>query len=517
MATDWIRQEIKNPVGVNKSLDPTDVPENVWTDVLNVAFKGGKVSKSQGYAQTFGTPGGNPYYLIEATRTGILYWIYPTLTKIYRTEGSVHTDISRTVGGAYTGVAANYWNGGVLNAVPVLNNGVDVPQVWEYSSSTFVNAPGWPATLRAKVVRPYKNYLIAMNLTNASVLEPDSVQWSNASDPGFAPSSWALASPTSESGKAQLADTPGAIVDARPLRDMFIIYKEDAVYSMRYVGGVFVWQFRQLFNDVGMLAQDCVSEYEGQHFVVTAGDVYVHNGVNKKSVIDNKMREYLFSAIDKDFSSRTRVVADYGRTEMWIYFVSTNNTTGTCDTALIWNWVENTWTIRQIPNVAHIAYGVVDPQLADDWSADSASWDSDTTVWNDRNYNPSKLSMLMASPLDTKLYLLGGVSTFNGVNFTSRLEKVSMYFNDDHNFKSIQSITPHFTGTGTVISYVGHQNKQSDPITWKGPFTFTIGTDYKIDCKVVGRYISFKCDIDSAGTWTLNGYTLEGNAVVGSR
>lgn len=517
MPSDWIRQEIKNPVGVNKSLDPTDVPDNVWNDVINVSFKGGKVSKTQGYAQTFGTPSGDPYYLLTVIRSGVLFWVYPTLDAIYRTEGSSHVDISRTTGGAYTGTPVDNWNGGVLNSVPVLNNGVNVPQVWEYSSSTFENAPGWPVGLQAKIIRPYKNYLIAMNLTVGSVLEPVSIQWSNASDPGFAPTSWALNDTTSESGKAFLADTPGAIVDGRPLRDMFIIYKEDSVYSMRYVGGVFVWQFRQLFNDVGMLSQECVAEFEGKHFVVTAGDVYVHNGVNKQSVIDNRMREYLFSSIDKAYSTRTRVVADHGRTEMWIYFVGTNSTSGLCDTALIWNWTEDTWTIRDIPEVAHISYGIVDPQTSDNWQDDPLSWNSDTTVWNDRNYNPSKLSILMASPSDTKMYLVGDVSTFDGTTFTSRIEKNSMYFGDDHNFKSISSVTPHFTGNGVVTAYVGYQKLKSDPIAWKGPFTFNIGVDYKIDCKVVGRYISFKCEIDSDGSWSLNGYTLEGNAAIGSR
>lgn len=517
MATNWIRQEIKNPVGVNKSLDPTDVPQQVWTDVQNVSFKGGRSRKTQGHEQVFGTPGGDPYYLLSVVRDGSLYWVYPTLDKIFRTEGTTHTDISRLAGGAYTGTEDNPWNGGVLNSVPVLNNGVDVPQAWPYSDSEFTDLANWPSTLRTKIIRPYKNYLIALNLVDNSVNEPHSIAWSTAADPGTVPDSWAFNDPTKESGKAFLADTSGAIVDGRPLRDMFIIYKEDSVYSMRYTGGVFVWQFRQIFNDVGMMAQDCAAEFEGQHFVVTQGDVYVHNGVNKKSVIDNQNREYLFSSIDPNYFSRTRVIADYSKTEMWVCFVSTDSTTGYCDTALIWNWIENTWTIRELPDVATGAYGVVDPQTSDNWNDDPAQWNTDSTVWNDRSYNPSKLKVLLASPTQGKIFLVGNTSLFDSSTFTSTLEKVSMYFDDDHSMKSIQSVTPHVTGNGVINVKVGYQMLQSDPITWKGPFAFTIGNDYKVDCKVVGRYISIRFDIQSDGEWSFNGYTLEGNQVIGTR
>src|SRR5690606_3690877 len=132
-----------------------------------------------------------------AVRDGILYWIYPTLDSIYRTEGSNHTDITRP-DGPYAGTESDYWNGGVLNSVPILNNGVDVPQAWPYGANTFEDIASWPSTLRAKVIRPYKNYLIAMNLTDNSVLEPHSIAWSTAADPGFVPDSWADNDPTKE-------------------------------------------------------------------------------------------------------------------------------------------------------------------------------------------------------------------------------------------------------------------------------------------------------------------------------
>ncbi|KAB2362968.1 hypothetical protein F8B21_30935, partial [Escherichia coli] len=98
--------------------------------------------------------------------------------------------------------------------------------------------------------------------------------------------------------------------------------KEDSVYSMRYIGGLFIFQFQQLFNDVGILGPNCAVEFDGNHFVVGHGDVYVHNGVQKQSVIDAQVRKFFFSDINPDNYQRPFVLADHVNTEMWVCYSS---------------------------------------------------------------------------------------------------------------------------------------------------------------------------------------------------
>ena len=58
------RLPVKNPVGVNKSLNSADLPLTTWSDVRNVRFKDGKASKCQGYEQVFSnTPADTLYQL----------------------------------------------------------------------------------------------------------------------------------------------------------------------------------------------------------------------------------------------------------------------------------------------------------------------------------------------------------------------------------------------------------------------------------------------------------------------
>lgn len=512
------RVEIKNPVGVNKSLASADLPPNVWSNVLNVSFKNGKASKAAGYSSIFSPVPSDILHLAPSIESGILYWYEASYDKIYRTDGTTHLDVSRLVGGAYGATDDKGWTNCDLNTLVVMNNSADKPQCKFFGTDNFVDLPNWPATATCEVMRSYKNYLVALNINIAGTDYPTTVKWSSPADPGQAPGTWDETDATNDAGENSLADTAGAIVDGRKLRDSFIIYKEDAVYSMSYTGGVFVFAFKQLFDDVGTLSKGCVAEFDGKHFVVGQGDVYVHNGVQKSSVISGKMREYLFSNIKADAYKRTFVVPDYSNTEMWVCFCSSdNNDNLECDKALVWNWLDETWSLRQLPDIRYATFGIVDPQLPDDWNSAVGAWDTDALPWGENNYNPSKLKVIMTSSTNDKIYLVGNTTVFDDVIFTSTLERDGLSINDDRGMKFVSSVTPHITGEGAVQLYVGSQYIQDGPVTWKGPYQYNIGTQYKVDCRVTGRYIAIKFVTESVSNWSLNGYTLEFTPLAGRR
>lgn len=522
MALDLNRQEVKNPVGIISDLSPSDLPANSWGEGRNIRFKNGKVMKSQGHDAVFGAVPGSrePIFAMPYLSDLTPFWFVAAKDKIYRTEGAAYIDVSRLEGGAYTAGPGFPWNGGFLSGVAILNNGRDVPQfVTTFGGNNFKDLTNWPKTLRAKVLRPFKNYLVALNLTNDSVQQPTVLRWSSPADPGNVPYTWNITDATNDAGETPLADTAGAIVDGKKLRDQFIIYKEDSVYSMRYVGGVYVFQFQQLFDDVGMISQNCAAEFDGKHFVVGQGDVYVHNGVQKRSVIDGKIKNYLFSAIKAGSNSRIFVVPDYSSTEMWICFQSTASAVESdfCDRAAIWNWQDDTWTLRDLPEINYATFGIVDPRDPDYWDSDINGWNTDATVWGNATYNPSKNKILFVSGFNKKTYVLGESSTFDGVPFTSTMLHSDFYDGDDLHVKNVNSITPHITGTGECQIYVGTSMLQDSPARWHGPYRFQIGKDHKISCRVSGRYLGIRFDFDSVGSWELNGYTIETTRVGGKR
>lgn len=513
MALDLFRQEIKNPVGILTDPNPSDLPPASWSGGRNIRFRNGKVQKAQGHDRVFGlfpTGTGEVIHTMPFLVNATPYWFVNFSNKIYRTTGTSWVDMTRT-SGDYTASPDYRWNGGFLNQVAVLNNGRDLPQSLKTNDNKFVDLPNWPATHRCKIMRPFKNYLVALNITADSVNQPTVVKWSSPADPGEVPATWDPADATNDAGENPLADTPGAIVDGKKLRDQFIIYKEDSVYAMRYIGGVFVFAFQQLYDDVGMLAPNCAAEFDGKHFVVGQGDVYVHNGVQKKSVIDGQNKFYLFNAIRSGSIEQVFVVPDYANSEMWVCFQSTAEAQAGnySDRAAIWNWQDNTWTFRDLPQTVYATHGVVDPQEPDNWDVDSAAWNTDTTVWGYATYNPAMNKILMLSQANRAAYVVGETSLFDTATFQSRLERTDLYGDDDLLMKRVNSITPHIRGTGTCQIYVGASDILDSPVEWYGPFNYEIGQDYKIDCRVLGRYIGVRFEFDSSGTWELNGYTLE--------
>jgi hypothetical protein len=516
---DLNRIPVKNPVGIVSDPQPTDIPLATWNYAENVRFKNGKTTKAQGHSSVFPQPIEGPLFLMPYLSDNTPYWFSAGATQIFRTQGTSWQNVSRSTVGGYSATPANNWSGGFLNSVAILNNPSDTPQVMQPNESRFKDLPYWPANYRCRIMRPFKNYLVALNITQNSVEQNTTVKWSSPADPGEVPFTWDVTDATNDAGENFLADTPGAIVDGKKLKDSFIIYKEDSVYAMRYVGGVYVFQFQQLFDDVGMLSTNCCAEFDGKHFVVGQGDVYIHNGVTKQSVIDGKMKVYLYNAIKSAGVSNVFVVPDYNSSEMWICFQGTSSQglDGTADTALIWNWVENHWTIRDLPNIVHATYGVVDPQQSDAWDDDGAAWETDTTPWGNSSYNPSKTRVIMASRSANKIYVVGETSEFDGADFTCLLEKTNIYLDDDLSVKNVSSITPHFSGSGVVKAYVGSNMNPDAPTQWFGPYTFTIGTDTKIDCRVGGRYFGVRFELVSRGSWALNGYTFELTKPVGKR
>lgn len=520
MAMDLQRIEIKNPTGIMTDPKPSDLPMNKWSYGSNVKFRNGKSMMVEGYSQVYDTPPEPLLHVTSYLTQNTPFWIGASETKLRITSGGGGwVDYTRLVGGPYTASQTNNWNGGFLAGVAILNNGSDAPQSLLPSANNFTDLPNWPATYRAKVVRPFKNYLIALNLTVDSVLYPTTVKWSAPADPGEVPPTWDITDPTNDAGENPLADTPGAIVDGKKLRDAFIIYKEDSVYSMRYIGGTFVFQFQQLFDDVGMLSTNCAAEFDGKHFVIGRGDVYVHNGVQKSSVIDGAMKDLLFQSINGQEIQSTFVVPDYSNTEMWICFAQSAEATdlGYADRACVWNWTTNEWSIRDVPNLIGASSGVVDPQEAQDWDSDPADWDSDATVWGSQVYNPAKNKLVLVSNVNNKVYVVGETNRFDGQVFTSYLEKTDFYFDDDLRLKSITSVTPHISGLGVAKIWVGTSNIQDSPVLWNGPYLLNIGVDHHINCRHFGRYISIRIEMTSEKVWALNGFTFEFTPMAGKR
>ena len=498
----------------NRDLSPNDIPPTFFNDVANARFVDRQASTITGHSQVLGTPTVAPYWAIEWVKAGTSLWIYGGLTTLYKITGTTHAAVTRA-SGAYTTIASteNNWQGAILGGVLVANNGIDIPQSFLQTGSLFTDLPDWPSTLRCKTIVPFKNHLVAINLTDSGTAKPYSLRWSDAIPEGAATNgatTWTTSSTASEAAEATLGGTKGHLLNAVQLGNELIVYKEDSVYSLNYVGGSFTFNIREKFKDAGLFARDAVVDLgDGRHVMMSTNDVVAHNGVKLESVIDDQMRTFLFSQIDTTYYYRTFLAHNKIENEVWVCYPKTGATNGFPNRALIWNYRDNTWTLRELPNCQFIAKGLVNPALANTWTASTNTWNDSTLNWAQQEYNPAIDSLLICGTNATKLFLADSGTTFDGTSFTTTLERTGLHAGETNMVKSVTSMFPRIEGTGTVQISVGGENEPFSGVTYDGPFTYAIGTDHKVDCRVRGRYIAVKFEVPTDTTFKLSGYSLE--------
>ncbi len=101
---------------------------------------------------------------------------------------------------------------------------------------------------------------------------------------------------------------------------------------------------------------------------------------------------------------------------------------------------------------------------------------------------------------------------FNGSTMTAYIERSNIGLTRDvGSMKRVRRIMPKIYGTAgdTISVYVGARATPDSAITYSGPFAFTVGTDYKVDCRVSGRFISIKIQYAGTNTFRMSGFDIE--------
>ena len=87
---------------------------------------------------------------------------------------------------------------------------------------------------------------------------PTRVRWSNIATANSVPDSWDATDTTKSAGFNDIVSMKTALVDGAALGTNFILYSSDSIYLMEFVGGTFIFNFRQLFVVAGLISQNCV-------------------------------------------------------------------------------------------------------------------------------------------------------------------------------------------------------------------------------------------------------------------
>ena len=476
-------------LGVFPDLMPEELKDGAWSMCENMRFRAGFAERFRGMANVFGSISVTPYFITPYASVTTRMWVYCGLNKICVHDGTTESDITPT--SAPTGAIDNRWTGGAFNGVLVLNNGADVPIQWGgNTASPATSLSNWNANWRAKSIRPFKNFLVALGLTKTGTSYPHMVKWSNPAVPGSVPGSWDETNPANDAGEIDLAETPDVIVDALPMGDQLIIYKERSMYSMRYVGGQSIMAFQRLPGEVGMLAPGCAVDTPVGHVVLTAGDVVVHQGQGAVSIADGVIRKWIFNTMNSIRASRSFVVANPQKAEVLICFPSGDS--DVCDTAAVYNWISKAWGMRTLTDCTYAATGQInaDATLLQ-WDSDNDAWETDATAWSENEYAAAEARVLFSRLSAITAFDIG--TTDYGAEIASSLERMGMSLGAPERVKLTRSVRPRIDApTGTVLNIqAGGAMDAMDSPQWSGFTPFVVGTT-KADLFASGRFLALR-------------------------
>ena len=314
------------------------------------------------------------------------------------------------------------WSVTLLNGLLVATNGYDTAQMWPLASGVpSTSTPlrelrNWPsATSYCKSIAAFRTFLVGLNWQIGGTEYPNLVKWSTEAAALNPPNSWEESDATLDAGEYQLTDTPGKIIDGLPYGDSFLIYKEDSIYIMNFVGTPYIFSFKLLSPTIGLLSKNAVAEYEGGHFFIGNSDCYITNGQQVTPLLPNKLRREMFSDLNGDNYEKVFVAADYGRNEMLACYPAGVSTIP--NKALIWNWKDNTFSLRSIPDLYHINSGIAAITTGTTWNDHTEEWDSGAGIWGTGNYDNVLKNMVFAKP-DQKA-TISGATAANPVVITS--------------------------------------------------------------------------------------------------
>ena len=535
--------------GLNFDMRSNQLPVNQWSDARNVRFDNNRVIKANNFKLINDSNGvlvvpTEPYFIQQYRNPSEAFWILAGLADVWAVDddesAAAITKITRAAS-QYTTISSDRWNGGMFNGVGVLNNGRDVPQVWSpvNLATLLQDLPNWPASYKAKVIRPYLNFLVAFDITKASGTEyPIMVKWSDAADPGTVPVTWDETDPTHLAGEQVLADGPFSIIDAVPYAGALYIMTEQTTWAMTFIGGQYVFSFQRIFGQAGTIAQGCAAPIKDKLFVVTRDDIILHDGHTLQSIADKRVRKFFFDqasivTVDRSHNPVVEpnsipgmfVVPHVARSEMWIcYPVSGESTMAQ---ALVWNWKYDTWTFMDLPRCHFAASELPAPEsTGDTWDEDSVTtWDGETTqVWDDPSFlrYKEKFRAAMVSPaFNVAEYDRDRFTDVTGAAYRSYAERRGlapiglMYdqsvMNDKSAMKQIKGLWLTINGqTGAVLQvYIGGYDHPDDSPTEQGPFAYTIGTTDYLDVYMVNRFFSIRVEETTSNYWELTEYQLD--------
>lgn len=524
--------------GIIKDTAPFDLPVNAWSDGANVVFVGNRITSAPVFrnltdvASVEGLPEAPTFVSAMDTASGFDPIVLATRDfRFHILLNNILTDASPEAIPA--GVSDARYTSASLGGVFYVNRKDQVPVYYDGLTGKMKAVPSWDTSWRCNAFRAFKDFAIALNVTKGSTEYPTMVKWSDAVIAGATPGTWDTTALNSLAGENTITEATTALIDGGPLKNDFIIYSGREVFVMEFIGAPMVFSFRRVFNDDGVMAENCFVEVQGKHYVFGQKDIYVHDGLSKKSIAEGRVKAFIYDQLDASKADHCFAFHMPKLNSVFFCYPSAVNevffkATPYCNRAAVYNYVNDVWSFMDVPNITSASFANVDTKLTYD-EAESYTYDVIGGTYADQedsyirhviltsvkaassgvsasrvlaldDATETKVAKPSVSELSPGCFVSRTGLALEQLGFTIQSRKLSATM-----YPLVQMVRDDADFT---VAFGKHDNPDAFP-SEEEAIPFNPKTQYKVDTRNTGRFVTMRFDFPVVGGVYLSGYDID--------
>lgn len=258
-------------------------------------------------------------------------------TALYERNGAGWTAVTRSVGGAYSLTSGTHrWEFTQWESDIYATSLDNVLQRQAGGSGTFENVTGGPW---AACIGNVREWLVVGDVDESGTLTPHRVRWCAIGDP----TDW-VASAATQSGSQDLDAKDGRVMAIRG-GEFGIVFQQNAITRMQYIGAPIVWQFDKIDSKYGCDAARSVVQVGRSVYFLAEDGFRVTDGSGESVSISNGKISRWFND-NLQVANKHLITGAYDpsrRIIMWS-FPSTTATTGTNNYTVVYHIDSKRWT-----------------------------------------------------------------------------------------------------------------------------------------------------------------------------
>lgn len=532
--------------GVITDIDPSLIPPNAFTMGVNARFDSNGISRGPVF-RTAGTlvSNVNPRYAVsfrQQTDTSLNELLVcnddgtVTSWEPTGTGASTETDVTAS-GWTPSSQVAQAYTSTLINDIVYVNRPDRIPWYMPTQGTQMTPLPVWDPTWLCASLRSVSGQLVALNVTKAGTSYPTMVKTSAYMTYGSYPPSW-TADPSNVASENIIADMPEALIDGCVLRDRMMLYTLNYTWIMEPTYDSNVFSYTRLFTNAGIINQNCAIEVNNAHYVFGNDDIWTHDGFQKSSVANKRVRNFIFQNLIRSQAWQFFVYHNPTVCEVGFCYVSGdaycafpvggNYGYPGCNRSAVYNYRSDTWQFDDLPYVRGTAFGSSSTGVT--YAGEGSATYSVLGGAYATQTDSSRLSLVTVGPSvsspalnaavrsfekDSSVFTSGAIddpATANTIIENQYLD-MDQVANEIRGYKVISSVYPNArfekTGSPLMFSFGSADYANSPPPSFSAPMSYDGNINYKLDYMTAGRYLSVNISYSGTTDFLLSGIDLD--------